>query len=154
MAKVRLTYISVEIKATNSIEINRPTEEVFRFLADGLNNPKWRSAVIDISLVSGSTATLGALYRQTLKGPFGTKMQDYRITEAKPYSRIQFQVITGPVRPLGSFEISPADGRSRVRFSLVCQPTGIMRLMTGMIEKTVAAEIKNLTTLKRVMESA
>jgi hypothetical protein len=29
-----------------------------------------------------------------------------------------------------------------------------MRLMTGMIEKTVAAEIKNLTTLKRVMESA
>jgi hypothetical protein len=28
-----------------------------------------------------------------------------------------------------------------------------MRLMTGMIEKTMEAEIKNLTTLRRVMES-
>lgn len=59
--------------AANAITIDRPVAEVYRFLADGLNNPKWQSAVISISLASGSAGAVGAVYKQTLKGPFGSK---------------------------------------------------------------------------------
>jgi hypothetical protein len=54
--------------ATNSITIDRPVAEVYQFLADGLNNPKWRSAVIGISLASGIGGAVRAVYKQTLKG--------------------------------------------------------------------------------------
>jgi hypothetical protein len=40
-------------EATNSIEIHRSTAEVFAFLADGANDPRWRSGVLDIRLKSG-----------------------------------------------------------------------------------------------------
>src|ERR1700722_19366335 len=55
--------------ATNSITIDRPVAAVYQFLADGLNNPKWRSGVIGISLASGHGGVVGAVYKQTLKGP-------------------------------------------------------------------------------------
>jgi len=139
--------------ATNSIDINRPVQEVYQFLADGLNNPKWRSAVIEINLVSGATGTVGAVYKQALKGPFGRLHGDYRIVEATPNSRIKFEVITGPARPVGLFEIEPAGGAARVRFSLNFEPKGFMRLMNGMIQHTMKGEVQNLSALKAVMEA-
>ena len=112
--------------ATNSITIDRPVAEVYQFLADGLNNPKWRSAVIGISLASGSVGAVGAIYKQTLKGPFGSKVDgDYRITKATTNSRIEFEVITGPARPLGTFENRSSQQRSQGAFLAELSTGGI-----------------------------
>src|SRR5258707_7958866 len=95
--------------ASNTIVVNRPAAEVYRFLADGLNNPKWRSAVVEISLASGDGGTVGAVYRQTMKGPFGSTVDgSYRISEAVPNASIKFEVIAGPARPIGQFDLEPA----------------------------------------------
>jgi uncharacterized membrane protein len=140
--------------ASNSITINRPASDIYQFLADGLNNPKWRSAVVGINLASGAKGAVGAVYKQTLKGPFGSKVAgDYRIVEAVPNSRIKFEVITGPARPVGQFDIEPALGAATVRFSLSFAPTGFMRLMNGMIQSTMEAEVKNLSALKTLLEA-
>jgi len=40
--------------AQHQVSIARPVGEVFAFVADGLNGPKWRPGVIDIALVSGN----------------------------------------------------------------------------------------------------
>lgn len=81
-------------RASNSIEIKRPVEDVYAFLADGLNNPKWRAAVVDIGLASGMAGTVGAIYRQKLKGPFGSTVAgDYRVVAARPHNYIKFEVI-------------------------------------------------------------
>ena len=86
--------------ATNSIDINRPVEQAYRFLANGLNNPQWRPAVTDIKLASGSPGTVGAVYKQRIKGPFGISIPaDYRLVQAIDNFRIKFEVITGPARP-------------------------------------------------------
>ena len=139
--------------ASNSITINRPSAEVYRFLADGLNNPKWRSAVVEISLASGGSGAAGAIYKQVMKGPMGRTVDgSYRITEATPNSRIKFEVIAGPARPVGLFEIEPADGGTRVRFSLSFEPRGMMRLMNGMIQSAMNGEMQNLPVLKKVLE--
>jgi len=54
-------------EASNSIDIHRSTAEVFAFLADGENNRRWRSDVLDIHLKSGQGK--GAVYEQGVKGP-------------------------------------------------------------------------------------
>lgn len=52
--------------AERTITINRPVSTVFQLLADGRNGPKWRSGVLDVELVPGSSA--GAVYRQGVRG--------------------------------------------------------------------------------------
>jgi hypothetical protein len=47
--------------ASQSVTINRPASDVFAFVADGENEPKWRPGVLDIQHVSGQG--VGAVYR-------------------------------------------------------------------------------------------
>ncbi len=138
--------------AEATIDIARPTAEVYRFLADGLNNPKWRPAVVEVSLISGVAGTVGAVYRQRLKGPLGHVSGDYRIVEALPDTRIKFEVVSGPARPTGLFEIEATRDGARVRFTLSFQPKGLMRLMNRMIQKTMEGEVARLSALKTVLE--
>src|SRR5258708_31268355 len=91
--------------ASNEIEIHRPANEVYRFLADGLNNPKWRPAVLSIALESGTGGAAGAVYSQRLRGPFGSAVDgSYRLAEAVPDTRSRFQGLrraAPPTRPFG-----------------------------------------------------
>lgn len=140
--------------AESSIEIGRPAADVYRFLADGLNNPKWRPAVKSIALASGAAGEAGAVYKQTMAGPGGGKVAgDYRLAAADPPRHIRFEVIAGPARPVGVFEVEALGERSRVRFSLDLQPKGLMRLMSGMIQRTMEGEVANLARLKAVLEA-
>ncbi|HSC74125.1 MAG TPA: SRPBCC family protein [Gaiellaceae bacterium] len=53
--------------AENTVVINRPRPEVFAFVADHENDPRWRSGVVDIKRASGEGQ--GAIYTQGVKGP-------------------------------------------------------------------------------------
>ena len=59
-------------EATGTVEIHRPPAEVFAFLADGENGPRWRAGVVDVRLKSGHGR--GAIYEQGVKGPFGRRV--------------------------------------------------------------------------------
>ncbi|HYR62485.1 MAG TPA: SRPBCC family protein [Actinomycetota bacterium] len=139
--------------ATNTVTVQRPIDEVFQFLADGTNNPRWRPGVLDISPPAGGPA-VGAVYAQGMKGPRGKRIAgDYRITELSPSTRIAFEVVAGPARPTGSFELSePAPGATTVRFGLDLKPRGPMRLMSGMIARSMAEEVACLANLKEALE--
>ena len=46
------------LSARHHVTIARPIGEVFAFVADGLNGPKWRPGIVDIALVeAGAPAT-------------------------------------------------------------------------------------------------
>lgn len=142
------------VRSQSTVTINRPAEEVFAFLADGTNNPKWRSGVLEIAKVSGDGA--GAVYRQVLRGPGGRRIPgDYRVSSFEPPTRLAFTVIAGPARPTGTFDVR-SDGaeQSSLTFTLEVQPKGIMRLMTPMITRQLGREVEAIKELKRVLESS
>lgn len=86
--------------AENEITIHRSPQDVYAFLADGLNNPQWRSGIQSMFLKSGTPGTVGAVYGQTLTGPGGRPIAgDYTITTADPGKSLSFQVVAGPARP-------------------------------------------------------
>jgi uncharacterized membrane protein len=139
--------------AESSITINRPVSEVYNFLLEGANNPKWRPGVLDIAHDNSTPAGLGSVYKQGLKGPGGRIDGDYKITRLQPNQLIEFQVISGPARPTGTYSLAPAAGGTQVSFVLDFQPKGLARLMDGMIAKTMQSEVGNLANLKTVLES-
>jgi uncharacterized membrane protein len=138
--------------ASNSITIERPAADVFAFVADGMNGPKWRPGILDIGLASGSGQ--GAIYSQGVKGPGGRRVAaDYEITVYDPPGRLAFRAIAGPVRPTGEYTFEDADGRTRLRFSLEATLGGWKRfVMGGAVQQTMDAEVASLARLKSVLE--
>lgn len=135
--------------------ISRSPQEVYAFLADGLNNPKWRSGVQHIALKNGIPGTVGALYSQTLTGPGGRPIAgDYEITAADPGKRLAFQVVAGPARPSGEYLLSEAPTGTTLRFILELHPKGLMKLMEPMINRTMRTETAQLDNLKSLLETA
>jgi uncharacterized membrane protein len=139
-------------KASSEIVINCPREDVFAFLADPENDPQWRSGVLDLKRVSGNG--IGARYAQGVKGPGGRRIPaDIEITELIPGKAIAFQTVTGPVRPRGRYQLDTADGGTRVRFELESNVKGVKRLLGPMVQKTMNKEVRQLASLKRIIET-
>jgi uncharacterized membrane protein len=139
--------------AEASITIDRPVKEVFDFILDGTNSPLWRPSVIDVKLMPGKPLGVGAVFKQGLKGPGGRIDGDYEIVECKPNELIKFQVVAGPARPTGTYILRPLDDSTHVTFILDFQPKGFARLMDGMINKSMKAEVAMLSNLKTYLES-
>lgn len=136
--------------AENSITIDRPVEDVFAFVADGMNGPLWRPAIIDIAPMPGKTNA----YKQGLKGPGGRIDGDYEITESKPNELIKFQVTAGPARPNGTYQFEALGlSSTRLTFILDFEPKGLARLMDPMITASMRAEVATLANLKTYLES-
>ena len=140
--------------ARHEVTIRRPATEVFAFVADGLNGPKWRSGILDIAHVSGSG--VGANYKQGVRGPGGRRVEaDYEITAYQPNTRLAFRTIAGPVRPTGEYTFEEVDGGTRLAFALHAELSGIKKLlMSGAVQKTMDSEVAATERLKTVMESA
>ena len=139
--------------AKHSATINRPLGEVFAFVADGENARQWRPGVLDVARQSGEG--LGAIYRQGVKGPGGRRVAaDYEVTAFEPDRRIAFRAIAGPVRPTGEYEFAPAGDGTTVTLALDATLTGWKSLVMGRaVQSTMDAEVRNLDTLKRILES-
>ncbi len=140
-------------EARHQVTIRRPRSEVFAFIADGLNGPRWRSGIVDIALVSGSG--LGATYKQGVKGPGGRRIDaDYRVTAYEPDARLAFAAIAGPVRPAGEYLLDEVDGGTRLTFALRAELRGIKKLlMGGAVQNTMDAEVEATERLKALLES-
>jgi uncharacterized membrane protein len=139
--------------ARRTVTVEHPIGDVFDFLADGLNEPKWRPDVQDVRLDSGDGHSVGSVWAQTMRAPGGRTIKgDYRITRAQRPTRLEFEVIAGPARPVGSFALTESGASTtEVAFTLDLVPTGLMRLMSGMISKQVAKEADAIRNLPAAM---
>ena len=140
--------------AEENITIDRTVNVVFGFIADGMNNPLWRPSVAEIQRVAGRPLGVGAVYKQSLRGPGGRTIEgDYEITESIPNQLIKFQVIAGPARPTGTYQFEAAGNSTRLTFTLDFEPKGLAKLMGPMIASSMRSEVATLSNLKAYLES-
>ncbi len=137
--------------AARTVEVASPIEDVFAFLADGMNEQRWRPDVTSVRPASGSG--VGAVWAQTMRGPGGRSIRgDYRITRLDEPSVIEFEVIAGPARPTGRFALVALTPTStEVTFTLNLVPRGLMRLLGPMIAKQVAKEADAIRNVPAAM---
>jgi uncharacterized membrane protein len=140
--------------AEGTVTIERPVQVVFDFLADGLNNPLWRTSVLDIERIPGKPDGVGAVYKQGLRGPGGRRIDgDFQISELKPNELIGFQVVAGPARPSGSYRFEAVGNSTRVTFTLHFEPKGLNKLMDPMIASNMRSEVAMLANIKALLEN-
>jgi uncharacterized membrane protein len=139
--------------AEDSIVIDRPRSEVFAFVADHENDPKWRPGVLDIKRTSGEGQ--GAVYTQGVAGPMGKRIEaDFEVTAYQTDTLLAFRTLAGPIRPEGSYRFEDAGGGTRVTFSLNANLRRAQKLVAPMVGKSVRNQVAALGDLKRVLESS
>ena len=73
----------------NTIRVDRPIAEVFAFLADLENIPKWNYYVLEVKKLSDGPIGIGTIYHQVRK----TDEQDFRITELEQDHKVAVKTV-------------------------------------------------------------
>lgn len=115
-----------------TVEIDRPVAEVFAFLADGGNDPKFSPRVQKIAKTTGDPTTVGTVYVSTVKDAGMTTKREFRITEFDPSARIRWAEISKNLVTAkeGGYDFAAVtDGRTRLRVFNVLEGHGIGKLI-------------------------
>lgn len=133
----------------NTVDVDRPIDEVFAFLSDFENIPKWNYYVLDVRQLSESPIGIGTTYHQVRK----TDEQDFHITEFEANRTVA--VKTSP-QSSPSFErrftLFEEGNTTRIRdeWKLDTGRSAILERITGGRVKGAVAE--NLAKLKELLE--
>jgi len=125
--------MSGEFKAV--VEVDRPVQEVFAYLADGRNDPEFSPRVLKIERLPETPTAVGTVFRSTVKDAGMKSAREFRITELEAPVRIRWTEVSKnsvTVREGGYDLESLADGRTRVRIFNVLDGHGVGKLLVGL----------------------
>lgn len=135
-------------------QLDRPAEEVFAFIADVRNDPRWHGDVLEARLTNGEPVGNGSIFEIRTKPFMGVSGGTVTVSEYDPPHRIVFDVEMGKMRPTTTFTVTPEDGGSRVTRCIDMEPNGVMRLMAPFMAGIAGRRNAGfLAELKRVLES-
>ena len=134
----------------NTIEIQKPLEEVFSFVADFENVPRWNYYVTAVRRLSPGPIAEGTRFAQQRK----TDRQQFTVTAYEPHRRIAVKT-TPESRPqlAMDFELEPVEGGTRLRDRWELEtglPALVERITSGQVQTAVA---QNLEKLKELLET-
>ncbi|MFE9998430.1 SRPBCC family protein [Streptomyces avermitilis] len=117
-----------------TVEISRPVEEVFAFLADRRNDPEFSPRVQEITKTPDGPTTVGTVFTSTVKDAGMKTGRKFRITEFEAPRRIRWTEISKNVVTAdeGGYDLeSTGAGTTRVRIFNVLEGHGIGKLLVG-----------------------
>src|SRR5687767_12624238 len=97
--------------------IDRPIDEVFAFLADGTNDPKFSPRVQEMRKTTDGPVGVGTVYESTVKDAGMKTSRQFEITEFDAPTRIRWaerskNIVTAPE---GGYDLEPVgDSQTRV----------------------------------------
>jgi uncharacterized membrane protein len=134
----------------NTIRIDCPIDEVFAFLSDFENIPKWNYFVLEVRKVSDGPTGIGTTYHQVRK----TDEQTFRIIEFVPNQKVAVKTLPQSSPGLEMrFRLEEEGAATRVidEWKLdTGRPALLERLAAGRIKSAVA---ENLAKLKKLLET-
>ncbi len=135
----------------NTVIIQRPVEEVFAFLADFQNVPKWNYAIVETTKTSPGPVGVGTTYHQTRSIPTRSD-ERFQVTAFQPARRLEIQGQIGPFHARIGYLLEPTDSGTRLTNAVDLGGSGPLALVaplaTSRVKHAVAA---NLDTLARYL---
>jgi len=137
----------------NSVTIRRPPNEVFAFLVDPANIPKWNYAIDSARQVSAGPLGVGTRIQQTRSVPRPTT-EELVITELVPERRILLEDI-GPLSGTLIYQIEEVPEGTRLTNTADLSGRGPLRLLVPLASSRVRdAVAANLDKLRGLLESS
>ena len=141
------------LRVEHSIQIHRPLAEVFAYMCDPANEPKWQEGVTAASLSSGGALAVGAEISETRKFLGREMVSKLTVTRYEANKIFAGKVTEGPV----PFEITQTfesvDGGTKVTVVIEGEPGGFFKLAGGMVQKQLQTQMtSDFEKLKNILE--
>src|ERR671914_1714546 len=117
-----------------TVVIDRPIEEVFAFLADGENDPKFSPRVLEIAKTTDGPPGVGTVFASTVKDAGVKTKREFRLTEFERPTRIRWTEISKNLVtvPEGGYDLAPDGSGTRLSFYNVLAGHGLGKLLAPM----------------------
>jgi uncharacterized membrane protein len=137
-----------------SIMINRPIEEVFAYVGEMQNGPKWQPALVEVRRITEGPLGIGTQYTGVRKF-MGRRMESViEYTTYEQNKKVAFKSISGPSPLEQSFLFEPTTEGTRITSRLEMQTSGLMGLAEPLIASGLKREVDaNFGILKDMLES-
>jgi carbon monoxide dehydrogenase subunit G len=114
-----------------TVVIDRPIEEVFTFLANGENDPKFSPRVLEIAKTTDGPPGVGTVYASTVKDAGMKTKREFRLTEFEPPTQIRWaetsqNLVTASE---GGYDLAPDGDGTRITLYNVLEGHGLGKLI-------------------------
>lgn len=138
-----------------SIEIDRSSEDVFAYIADMSNNPKWQKGQQECVWTSEPPLRLGSTYDQSARFLGKEITSSFEVVEYEPGSRIRIVTTSGTMPIDVTREVhSLPNGGSKVSATVIGDPPRLMKLLGPVLDALVKTSVrKDYERLSSLLES-
>jgi uncharacterized protein YndB with AHSA1/START domain len=136
----------------NTVMIRRPIEEVFGFLSQFENVPKWNYAIVETRKVSEGPVGVGTTYHQVRSVPSRSE-ERFEVTVYNPSRHLEIRGQLGPFPSRLSYALDALPEGTRVTNTVELELRGPGRLLGRVaVPRVRDAVAANLRKLKEVLE--
>jgi uncharacterized protein YndB with AHSA1/START domain len=136
----------------NTVMIRRPIEDVFGFLSDFENVPKWNYAIVETRKVSEGAVGVGTIYHQVRSVPNRSE-ERFEVTAYNPPRHLEIRGQLGPFPARLSYALDVLPEGTRVTNSVELELRGLGRLLGRVaVPRVRDAVAANLRKLKELLE--
>jgi hypothetical protein len=136
------------------VQVRRPAQEVFAYLADVRNEVHWRESVVESGYQDDAALSVGT------RGRTGVEMGDKRVAmgwtvvEHEPGRHVRWELTEGPWRGGGSYTVEPVEDGAAVTAALEVRLAGPARLLEPVLGVMLGRGLhRDLERLRTVLSS-
>jgi uncharacterized protein YndB with AHSA1/START domain len=137
-----------------NVLIDRPVEEVFSYVSDPRNFPRWNSAVETVRKTSVGQDGAGAKYVMERELPTGRAINEVDVVASEPPREFAIRATTGPTPFLYRYRFVAANGETIVHLDAEVELPRPAALLPQLARRAVKSGVdQNLATLKQILEA-
>ena len=118
-----------------TVEIDRPIAEVFAFLADGENDPKFSPRVLEIAKTTDGPPGAGTRFASTVKDAGMKTKREFELTEFDPPTKVRWREVSKNLVTAteGGYDLAAVgDAQTRLTIFNVLEGHGFGKLLEGL----------------------
>ncbi len=134
--------------------VDRPIEDVFAFMSNPLNMPKWQAMIAKIEQTVPGAVGIGSKFN-VHAAMLGRAMEGVmEITSYEPPTKFGFTNKAGPMEVSVTVTLKPVGTGAKVTINAEGNPAGVFKLAEGPLTHQIKNQMEaNLAKLKSVLEA-
>lgn len=134
--------------------IGRPIEEVFAYVSNPLNLPRWNSAVRSVRELAGGEGAVASTYAMERELPTGRAVNELEIAGCERPSEFAIRTISGPTPFHYRYGFSAERGETVVQLTAEVELQGPAAFVPQLARRAVKRGVDdNFATLKQILEA-
>jgi uncharacterized protein YndB with AHSA1/START domain len=135
------------------VRIGRPLEEVFAYISEPLNFPRWNSAVRAVRKTSAGGDGAGSEYVIERELPNGRAINRLHVVASEPPGEFTIRATAGPTPFLYRYRFSSEKGETVVKLDAEVELPRVAAFVPQLARRAIKSGVDdNLATLKLILE--